>query len=67
MEIIDSTAFDELLGMYPSVVPEKLSELDEQRYDIIPGSIKKQTGSTSLTKAQVAKLVDWKLYVCMLC
>ena len=58
---INPATFDELLLAYPDVVPNKLSELDKQRYDVIPDSIKKQKGSPFLTKEQVATLVDWKL------
>ena len=46
------------------MVPEKLRDLDAQRYDIIRKAIAAQEESERhLTKDQVVKLVEWKLYV----
>lgn len=58
---IDSGTFDELLNEYTDVVPSKLTKLDEQRYETIPHAVKKQKTNMSLSKEQVATLVDWKL------
>ena len=61
VDVIDPATFDEILLEYSDAVPEKLSELDKQRYVIIPEIIKKQKDSRFLSKQQVATLVDWKL------
>ena len=63
---IDSNTFDSLLKEYPDVVPEKLSKLDEQRYVTIPGDLEQQLGLPSVSKDQLATLVDWKLYVALM-
>jgi hypothetical protein len=48
---------------YPAMVPEKLRDLDAQRYDTIPAAVAAQEeGEKHLTKDQVEKLVEWKLY-----
>jgi len=45
------------------MVPEKLRDLDAQRYDIIPAAVAAMKGSEKhLTKDQVEKIVEWKLY-----
>ncbi|KAI4950693.1 hypothetical protein J4E91_004578 [Alternaria rosae] len=57
-------AFKDVLSRYPAMVPEKLRDLDAQRYDIIRKAIAAQEESEKhLTKDQVVKLVEWKLYV----
>lgn len=66
----DSNAFDQIrpatvdsvLKEYPNVVPAKLERLDDQRYNIIPTAVKKRKEDVSLSKAEVATLVEWKLY-----
>ena len=58
---IDLSTFDTLLKRYPNFVPEKLSKLDQERYNTIPGVLRERTGSVWLTKDEVATLVDWKL------
>jgi len=46
------------------MVPEKLRDLDAQRYDIIRKTVAAQDESEKhLTKEQVVTLVEWKLYV----
>jgi len=46
------------------MVPEKLRDLDAQRYDIIRKAVAAQEESEKhLTKEQVVTLVEWKLYV----
>jgi len=46
------------------MVPEKLRDLDAQRYDIIRKAVAAQEeGEKHLTKEQVVTLVEWKLYV----
>lgn len=62
---ISEADFDAILSQYPETVPSKLAELEEQRFYIIPAvlSKRKKEGSEFLTKAEVATLVDWKLYV----
>ena len=61
IEQIEPAAFDSILQEYPNVVPQKLFELDDQRYNIIPTAVEKRTGDVSLSKEEVATLVDWKL------
>ena len=58
---IDPAAFDSLLREYPNFVPSKLSKLDHERYDNIPELLKQRPASVSLSKNEVATLVDWKL------
>lgn len=55
---IDPSTFDTILEEYRNIVPEKLFELDNQRYNIIPEALTQQT---ALSKDQIATLVDWKL------
>ena len=62
-ESIDPTTFDCLLQQYTDAVPQKLLGLDQQRYETIPRSLQEQAEPKSLSKVQVATLVDWKLYV----
>lgn len=61
IETIDPATFDELLAVYPDVVPEKLSTLDKQRYEQIPDAIQKMERLKHLSKEQLSTLVDWKL------
>jgi hypothetical protein len=61
---ISRETFDTLLSRYPSTVPEKLRELDELRYNTIPATVASRTEKGAhLTKDEVEKLVEWKLYV----
>ncbi|KAI4719033.1 hypothetical protein E4T48_04786 [Aureobasidium sp. EXF-10727] len=53
--------FSELLGSYKELVPSKLDELEEQRLETIPKSLSERTDDAHLNKAEVQKLVDWKL------
>ncbi|KAI4920762.1 uncharacterized protein J4E92_008406 [Alternaria infectoria] len=56
-------AFKDVLSRYPAMVPEKLRDLDAQRYDIIRKAVAAQDESEKhLTKEQVVTLVEWKLY-----
>lgn len=59
---ISPTTFDALLADYPTILPKKLEELDQQRYTSISNAID-QRGSAYLTKDELTALVDWKLYV----
>lgn len=61
IEVIDASTFDDILRKYPDVVPEKLKDLDNQRYKDIPSQLKKRADDPHLTKDEVAALVDWKL------
>ncbi|KAI4630604.1 hypothetical protein J4E80_001542 [Alternaria sp. BMP 0032] len=55
-------AFKDVLSRYPAIVPEKLRDLDAQRYDIIRKAVAAQEESEKhLTKEQVVTLVEWKL------
>lgn len=50
----------QLLTDYPTTVPAKLHALDETRYEAIPSTLAARD-ELSLTKQDVASLVDWKL------
>lgn len=60
-EQIEPAAFDAALQQYPDVVPRKLVDLDEQRYNSIPTALKNRKGDIPLSKEEVAILVNWKL------
>lgn len=61
---INLNTFKEVLDRYPATVPEKLRNLDAQRYDVIPATVASRDESDKkLTKTEVEKLVEWKLYV----
>lgn len=59
--------FQNLLDEYPKVVEGKLTALDHARYETIPKSLQAHKGEADgvvtacLSKAEVLKLVDWKL------
>ena len=62
-ELIDEEAFDSTLQQYDNVISERLKELDEQRYNVIPAAVKNRDEDPMLSKEEVATLVKWKLYV----
>lgn len=64
LDNISTDGFDDLLAQYPSVVPQKLAELEKQRLNILPAEVdkRKADGKAYLTKQEVATLVDWKLF-----
>jgi hypothetical protein len=47
------------LPQYTSIVPDKLAELDDFRYNLQPS---KKDGSPTLTKTELLSLVEWKLH-----
>ncbi|KAF1940860.1 hypothetical protein EJ02DRAFT_512828 [Clathrospora elynae] len=53
--------FKDVLSRYPATVPEKLRDLDTQRYATIPTQLASREGPEHLTKDEVVKLVEWKL------
>lgn len=55
--------FSELLESYKELVPSKLEELEQQRLEIIPKALSERADDAHLNKAEVQRLVDWKLYV----
>jgi len=56
--------FKDVLSRYSAAVPEKLRDLDKQRYDAIPTAVAARADSDKhLTKEEVEKLVEWKLCV----
>lgn len=60
--LITPGTFTTVLGQYPSIVPAKLAALDEARYNSIPQRLKgSERDKPSLSKEEVATLVDWKL------
>ncbi|KAL1797502.1 hypothetical protein ACET3X_004108 [Alternaria dauci] len=59
---ITLNTFKDVLSRYPAMVPDKLRDLDAQRYDIIPAAVAAMNESEKhLTKDQVEKIVEWKL------
>jgi hypothetical protein len=58
---ITKQTFEDVLSRYPSAAPEKLHDLDAQRYDAIPATAAKPHGREHLTKDEVVTLVEWKL------
>lgn len=60
IDSITKGAVQELLREYPAVVSEKLHALDEARYESIPTALASRDNA-SLTKPEVARLVEWKL------
>ena len=62
-ERIEPAVFDAVFQEYSNVVPQKVFHLDDQRYNIIPTAVKNREEDVSLSKEEVATLVDWKLYV----
>lgn len=61
---ISLTSFHKVLACYPTTAPEKLRDLDAHRYDVIPSAVASRNGSNKhLTKPEVEKLVEWKLFV----
>lgn len=60
---ITLSTFKEVLARYHATVPEKLRDLDAQRYDTIPAAVASRDESDKqLTKEEIEKLVEWKLY-----
>lgn len=63
---VSLSTFNETLSRYPAAVPDKLRNLDEERYDTIPTAIahsKQEDSDVYLLKPQVETLVEWKLCV----
>ncbi|KAF1834994.1 hypothetical protein BDW02DRAFT_629995 [Decorospora gaudefroyi] len=59
---ISLTTFKDVLSRYPTTVPEKLRDLDAQRYTTIPAAVAARPEDTKhLTKNEVETLVEWKL------
>jgi len=59
-ERIEAAVFDDILQQYPTVVPEKLGDLEKQRLDVIPEALKERHPAF-LTKSELATLMEWKL------
>ena len=54
--------FNNLLEEYTVTVPAKLVDLDKARYETVPTGLETTTDDrTTLTKAEVVTLVEWKL------
>ena len=61
---ITLATFKDVLSRYSATVPEKLRDLDTQRYDAIPTAVAaREASNRHLTKEEVEKLVEWKLCV----
>ena len=54
--------FESLLQQYPSAVPVKLAELEKQRLDIIPQTLRDRE-MKFITRDELITLMEWKLYV----
>lgn len=71
-DTIHQDTFNAILSRYPFLVPERLKELDTLRYDTIPSALAERRATHSdadqgsLTKQELEKLVEWKLYVFLL-
>jgi hypothetical protein len=63
IKTISKHTFDAVLSLYSSTAPEKLRDLDAQRYDAIPAAVAKREDEKYLSKEEVLGLVEWKLYV----
>ncbi|KAK0284156.1 hypothetical protein LTR35_005870 [Friedmanniomyces endolithicus] len=59
-DAIDLVKFTALLTEYPSVVPETLVTLEDQRLVTIPAAVRSRDPQ-HLTKEELALLMDWKL------
>ena len=53
--------FNTTLKRYSEIASTSLAELDTQRYETIPSKLAKEKKDTHLLKADVEKLVEWKL------
>ena len=67
-KFISKQDFDTVLSQYPSIVPDKLHDLDQLRYEFIPATAAQRKAAqrdggeiTYLRKEEVEKLVEWKL------
>lgn len=55
--------FNTTLARYPDTAPSALTDLDTLRYETIPAKLEKMKGEKYSLKADVEKLVEWKLCV----
>lgn len=62
IEKITLNTFKATLARYPDVAPSALAELDTLRYDTVPAKLASIKGEKHLLKADVERLVEWKLY-----
>jgi hypothetical protein len=54
--------FNTTLARYATTASSTLADLDTLRYETIPAKLAKSKKDTHLLKADVEKLVEWKLY-----
>lgn len=54
--------FNTTLARYTTAAPSTLADLDTLRYETIPAKLTKGKKDAHLLKADVEKLVEWKLY-----
>ncbi|CAK4026409.1 Hypothetical predicted protein [Lecanosticta acicola] len=61
--ISERSSLEPLLAEYPELVPSKLKDLDQFRYETIQNILndRRTKGSAYLLKEDVVKLVEWKL------
>lgn len=55
--------FNKTLVRYSEMIPSTLADLDKFRYDSIPAKLVARNEDAHLLKADVEKLVEWKLQV----
>ncbi|KAJ4986452.1 DUF1479 domain protein [Stagonosporopsis vannaccii] len=53
--------FKAISARYPNAAPSALGELDLQRYETVPAKLASMEGEKHLSKADVERLVEWKL------
>ncbi|KAH6639660.1 hypothetical protein C7974DRAFT_388964 [Boeremia exigua] len=61
VEKISSDVFRAALARYPGAAPSILADLDALRYQMVPAKLENMKGDPHLLKADVEKLVEWKL------
>lgn len=66
VENITLDTFKSTLSRYPDVAPSSLAELDTFRYETVPAKLT-SLKDKHLLKADVERLVEWKLYAPLHC
>ncbi|KAF2625366.1 hypothetical protein BU25DRAFT_493001 [Macroventuria anomochaeta] len=61
IEEISLSILNATLSRYPDTASSALADLDTLRYETIPRTLEKMKGEKSLLKADIEKLVEWKL------
>ncbi|KAJ8118664.1 hypothetical protein OPT61_g404 [Boeremia exigua] len=61
IDSISLSEFKSALARYTDVAPSTLADLDTLRYETVPAKLRDMKGEKHLLKADVEKLVEWKL------